>query len=259
MKKPAIIAGFLVCAFLAAPLMQARTSALELPSSFNLGDLSITAINKEDNQQQDSTEGQVLSQSTEQPEESKPQDQDQEENTDEPVIVTVEKGDSLSKIASAHNTTYRRLFDANESIADPNIINPGDEIRIPAEDEELISRPLPEPKPVQAKPAKQNASTTSRRSSAPKQTVAASNAPAVASGSVWDQLARCESGGNWSINTGNGYYGGLQFSAATWRGVGGSGLPHQHSREEQIHRAEILLARSGWGQWPACTKKLGLR
>jgi len=67
--------------------------------------------------------------------------------------------------------------------------------------------------------------------------------------SVWDKIARCESGGNWSINTGNGYYGGLQFSAATWKSVGGPGLPHQNSREVQIKYAKILQARSGWGQW----------
>lgn len=67
--------------------------------------------------------------------------------------------------------------------------------------------------------------------------------------SVWDKIAQCESGGNWSINTGNGYYGGLQFSAATWHSVGGPGLPHQHSREVQIKYAKILQARSGWGQW----------
>nr|WP_302477468.1 resuscitation-promoting factor [Aeromicrobium stalagmiti] len=67
--------------------------------------------------------------------------------------------------------------------------------------------------------------------------------------SVWDKIAQCESGGNWSINTGNGYYGGLQFSAATWRSVGGPGLPHESSREVQIKYAKILQARSGWGQW----------
>ena len=74
-------------------------------------------------------------------------------------------------------------------------------------------------------------------------------APSVASNSVWDKIAKCESGGNWHINTGNGYYGGLQFSAATWRSVGGPGLPHEHSRETQIKYAKILQARSGWGQW----------
>ena len=77
--------------------------------------------------------------------------------------------------------------------------------------------------------------------------------------SVWDRLARCESGGNWSANTGNGYYGGLQFHPQTWRSVGGSGLPHEHSRATQIEMGKKLQARSGWGQWPACSLKLGLR
>ncbi len=81
----------------------------------------------------------------------------------------------------------------------------------------------------------------------------------VASGSVWDRLAQCESGGNWSINTGNGYYGGLQFSASTWRAYGGSGLPHQNSRAQQIAIGQKLQAAAGWGQWPACSSKLGLR
>ena len=77
--------------------------------------------------------------------------------------------------------------------------------------------------------------------------------------SVWDRLAQCESGGNWSINTGNGFYGGVQFSASTWRAMGGSGLPHQASRETQIAVAKKLQARAGWGQWPGCSSKLGLR
>jgi uncharacterized protein YabE (DUF348 family) len=77
--------------------------------------------------------------------------------------------------------------------------------------------------------------------------------------SVWDRLAQCESGGNWSINTGNGFYGGLQFTASTWHAMGGSGLPHQASRETQIAVAKKLQARAGWGQWPGCTSKLGLR
>jgi hypothetical protein len=76
---------------------------------------------------------------------------------------------------------------------------------------------------------------------------------------TWDALAECESGGNWAANTGNGYYGGLQFSATTWRSVGGSGLPSDHSRETQIHFGQILQARSGWGQWPHCSAELGLR
>ena len=68
----------------------------------------------------------------------------------------------------------------------------------------------------------------------------------------WDALARCEAGGNWHINTGNGYYGGLQFSASTWRGVGGRGLPHPASKAEQIKRGTQLFKRSGASPWPAC-------
>jgi uncharacterized protein YabE (DUF348 family) len=79
------------------------------------------------------------------------------------------------------------------------------------------------------------------------------------SGSVWDKLAQCESGGNWSINTGNGYYGGLQFSLSTWRAYGGSGMPNKASREQQIAIAKKIQADAGWGAWPACSRKIGLR
>ncbi len=78
-------------------------------------------------------------------------------------------------------------------------------------------------------------------------------------GTVWDQLAACESGGNWAINTGNGYYGGLQFSLSTWRGYGGPGYPHQQSRETQIAIAEkVRAATGGYGSWPHCSQSLGL-
>jgi uncharacterized protein YabE (DUF348 family) len=84
-------------------------------------------------------------------------------------------------------------------------------------------------------------------------------APSVPSGGVWDALAQCEAGGNWAINTGNGYYGGLQFSLGTWQAYGGSGLPSDASREQQIAIGERVVAASGWGAWPACSSKLGLR
>ena len=74
----------------------------------------------------------------------------------------------------------------------------------------------------------------------------------------WDELANCESGGDWHINTGNGYYGGLQFSLSTWQSVGGAGYPHEATPAEQLHRGRILRARSGWGQWPHCAVELGL-
>jgi uncharacterized protein YabE (DUF348 family) len=82
-----------------------------------------------------------------------------------------------------------------------------------------------------------------------------------ASGStVWDQLAECESGGNWAINTGNGYYGGLQFNLDTWQAYGGTGYPHENSREEQIAVATRLRDANGgsYGSWPHCASQLGL-
>jgi resuscitation-promoting factor RpfB len=78
-------------------------------------------------------------------------------------------------------------------------------------------------------------------------------------GTVWDAIAKCESGGNWAINSGNGYYGGLQFSLSTWHAYGGSGYPNQNSREEQIRIAEkVRAATGGYGSWPACSQALGL-
>lgn len=78
------------------------------------------------------------------------------------------------------------------------------------------------------------------------------------SSDVWEQIASCESGGNWSINTGNGYYGGLQFSEGAWMSVEGSGLPHEAPRDEQIMRGKMLQEKRGWGVWGLCAKKLGL-
>ena len=79
---------------------------------------------------------------------------------------------------------------------------------------------------------------------------------------VWDRIADCESGGDWSINTGNGYSGGVQFSHSTWRAYGGeefAPLAYQASREEQIVVAERVLDDAGWGAWPTCSRQLGLR
>ena len=71
----------------------------------------------------------------------------------------------------------------------------------------------------------------------------------------WDAIARCESGGNWGINTGNGYSGGLQFTSSTWRANGGSGSAHTASREEQIRVAENVLHSQGIGAWPVCGRR----
>ncbi|MER5829422.1 transglycosylase family protein [Streptomyces sp. NPDC002130] len=88
--------------------------------------------------------------------------------------------------------------------------------------------------------------------------MAAGNASA-ATASEWDAVAQCESGGNWSINTGNGYYGGLQFSASTWSGYGGTqyaSTADQATKAQQIEIAEKVLASQGKGAWPVCGKGL---
>ena len=170
--------------------------------------------------------------------------------------VTVQVDDNLTAIATANNTTYVRLYDANQQISDPDLIFPGEVITIPAQDEKLPDRPLPQkvkaaiaaaPQALQQNPARTGYS-----------------APAVAvapSGSVWDELAACESGGNWSINTGNGFYGGLQFDYNTWLSNGGGAYAPRAdlaTRDEQIAVATSLQAARGWSPWPACAAKLGL-
>ncbi|WP_102417727.1 transglycosylase family protein [Mycobacterium sp. 4858] len=71
----------------------------------------------------------------------------------------------------------------------------------------------------------------------------------------WDAIAQCESGGNWSISTGNGFSGGLQFTPSTWRANGGNGSPQNASREEQIRVAENVLHSQGIGAWPVCGRR----
>ena len=78
-----------------------------------------------------------------------------------------------------------------------------------------------------------------------------------ASATDWDAIAKCESGGNWSTNTGNGFYGGLQFTQSTWRAYGGAGSAQNASREEQIAVAERVLQGQGIGAWPVCGRHGG--
>ncbi|WP_115328178.1 resuscitation-promoting factor [Mycolicibacterium gilvum] len=84
--------------------------------------------------------------------------------------------------------------------------------------------------------------------------------PEVRNGGTWDALARCEAGGNWSINTGNGYFGGVQFDQNTWERNGGLRYAQRAdlaTREEQIAIAEVTRARQGWGAWPTCSGRIG--
>lgn len=108
----------------------------------------------------------------------------------------------------------------------------------------------------QAEVARQQAAARSALANSQRPTPAPSGG--VITGDVWWSLALCESGGT-NANTGNGFYGYFQFMPSTWNGIGYPGLPTDHGYETQRAAAQALQARSGWGQWPACSSKLGLR
>ena len=138
----------------------------------------------------------------------------------------------------------------------------------PAASEKPSSEKPSSEKPSSEKPSSEKRSSgskstrSSERSSSESSGSTGASAPTAPSGSVWDRLAQCESGGNWSINTGNGYHGGLQFSKSTWLAYGGGKYAPQAnlaSRAQQIDIAKKTQASQGWGAWPSCTSQLGIR
>ena len=206
-------------------------------------------------------------------------------------VLTVESGDTLSLIAADvgldDTQGWRVLFDANDQIDDPDLIMPGQEFEVPEEGDELERREVPagaaaaggSPESTEDAPAEDSGADTgstedapaegsgsdqaeSSGSSEPESAPAPAETETTASGSVWDRLAECESNGDWSINTGNGYYGGLQFHPQTWAAHGGHEYApnaHEATREQEIVIAERVLESQGWGAWPACSSQLGLR
>ena len=169
----------------------------------------------------------------------------------------VKSGDSLSKIAKkAKLSSWRPIYDLNKKIKHPNLIYPGQKLLIPAKGEKLKHRPLPALALTRVVSQERSAAPAS---STRRPTVTRSASTSSVGGGVWDRLAQCESGGNWGINTGNGYSGGLQFAQGTWAANGGTGSAHNASRAEQIRVAERVRASQGWGAWPACSAQLGLR
>lgn len=161
---------------------------------------------------------------------------------------------------------------ANEPFGEP--ANYVDDAELPEGEEAEVSAGTPGERTVTRKVTKVNGEETANEvidekvitpavaATIKRGTKKAASAPAVANGSVWDQLAQCESTGNWAINTGNGFSGGLQFTDSTWSGFGGTAYaPRAHlaTREQQIAVAQKVQAAQGWGAWPACTSKMGLR
>ncbi|MGH9039300.1 MAG: transglycosylase family protein [Acidimicrobiia bacterium] len=99
----------------------------------------------------------------------------------------------------------------------------------------------------------------SRDAAAPRPAPVQAAASAPVEDDIWAKLRKCEAGGIYTRNSGNGYYGAYQFSAGTWRSLGYPGLPHEASPEMQDEAAKRLQARGGWGQWPACSRRIGAR
>ena len=172
-------------------------------------------------------------------------------------VLTVVPGDYLTKLATANNVTIQRLYDANTDINDPDLIFPQEKIRVPDPSEQLAHREMPSNAvATSAAKAETKAATTSRTSTR------TTSHTTVSGTSIWDKIAACESGGNWSINTGNGYYGGLQFTQSTWNAYGGQSYASRAdlaSREDQIAVAQRVQASQGWGAWPVCSYKAGAR
>jgi LysM repeat protein len=181
-----------------------------------------------------------------------------------PDVITVQRGDYLAKLAKQYGTTTLRLFYANSAIKDPDLIYPAQKLRVPKPDEKLTPRPVPTNQQI-ATPTKQAASKAAAPQAPtprPTERRTAVAAPTTASGSVWDRIAACESGGNWHINTGNGFYGGLQFTYSTWLGYGGGAYASRAdlaTRDQQIAIAQKVLAGQGWNAWPVCSYKAGAR
>jgi LysM repeat protein len=170
----------------------------------------------------------------------------------EKVMVTVNEGDTLISIADAHQSTYARIFDTNTNITNPDLIYTGDTLRIPSADEQLADRPIPADY-VAANPLPTYTSSSSYQTPVAPVSYAGND--------VWNSLAQCESGGNWAINTGNGFYGGLQFDYGTWLNNGGGAYAptaNLATPQQQIEIATRIQAARGWSPWPACSVKLGL-
>ena len=176
-----------------------------------------------------------------------------------PASYTVRPGDSLSAIAAhAYGTTadWPAVWWANRhQVANPNMIAAGQWLHLPASGRvpSWMARAAMAATTAGSAPAAASASAPQAEPAAPVQ--ATSAAPASSGGANWAAIAACESGGNWSTNTGNGFYGGLQFTQQTWLAYGGgqyAASANLASPAQQIAVAQRVLAAQGIGAWPVC-------
>ncbi len=176
-----------------------------------------------------------------------------------PASYTVKEGDTLSAI-SAHAygnaADWPAVWWANRhQVPDPNVIAAGQRLRLPASGQVPAWMARAEQAAAPA-PAPASAAAVSVPQADPPAAAPVSTAPPASSGGGnWSGIAACESGGNWSANTGNGFYGGLQFTEQTWLGYGGgqyASSANQASEAQQIAVAQRVLAGQGIGAWPVC-------
>ena len=183
-----------------------------------------------------------------------------------PASYTVHQGDTLSAIAAhayGSSADWPAIWWANRhQVSNPNMITAGQRLRLPASGHvsariahaALAAIPAPPPPPAPA-PAQGQAVGSVPPADPPAATPVSTGAPASSGGANWSAIAACESGGNWSTNTGNGFYGGLQFTEQTWLAYGGGQYApsaNMASESEQIAVAERVLAGQGIGAWPVC-------
>jgi hypothetical protein len=133
----------------------------------------------------------------------------------------------------------------------PRPVANGDQLATAMPVATVVPATAPPPPPAPARPVR-----ASRSAARPRP----AGAPVAVGGDVWGALARCESGGNpRAVGGGGRYFGAFQFSLGSWRSLGYAGNPVDHPYGTQLEAAQRLQARSGWGQWPHCARKLGLR
>ena len=175
---------------------------------------------------------------------------------------TVKSGDSLSAIAArayGSSADWSAVWWANRrQVRNPNVISVGQKLQLPASGHvtaQMARAALAAAAASAPAQAPAAATSASSQQSAPAASAQSTAAPAASSGANWSAIAACESGGNWSSNTGNGFYGGLQFTQQTWLAYGGgqyASSANQASESEQIAVAQRVLAGQGIGAWPVC-------
>jgi hypothetical protein len=165
-----------------------------------------------------------------------------------PMTHLAVAGDTLTSVGRQERRSWQQLWAANyRTVPNPDRVAVGQVLLIPVANAPGMNLPALEPPRRVAHAASRAARRRHRRA-----------APDVG-WSIWDKIAQCESGGNWAADTGNGFYGGLQFTQSSWQAAGGTGVPQDASRAEQIAVAQRLQRMQGWGAWPVCSAEAGVR